>query len=234
MRCIIDSDTLAFASASMAEGMGVDQAYFNVNKSLEGLLARLNTSNYTLYLTGENNFRYKIFPEYKRYRRDLPRPEHLQAVKEYLKSEYQAVISDGCEADDLCGIDQCQSEKAGEETMIVSIDKDLDMVPGWHFSPAIVRLGVEVRPERQYLVSPLEAIRFFYYQLLVGDSGDGIKGVPGIGKVKAAKILEGLDNEKDLYEAVESYYSCEEELLLNGQCLWIWREENGIWQIPDW
>jgi 5'-3' exonuclease len=68
--------------------------------------------------------------------------------------------------------------------------------------------------------------------MLVGDSTDGIKGAKGIGKVKATAILNGLTEEKDLYEAIENYYSCPEEILLNGQLLWIWREQGDVWQLP--
>lgn len=213
--------------------MSDTQAHWNADGGVEKLCADLNTNNYTLYLTGGNNFRYKIFPEYKIGRRNQPRPEHLQSVKEYLVKEYGAVLSDGCEADDLCGVDQCKAMEAGEDTRIVHIDKDIDMIPGHHYSPAINRLGVVVRPERHYVVSPTDAIRFFYYQMLVGDSTDGVKGAKGIGKTKAPAILNGLTEEKDLYEAIENYYSCPEEILLNGQLLWIWREQGGIWTIPN-
>ena len=224
---------MAFASASMAESLDVSQAYYNVEKSLEQTSARLNGLPMTLYLTGDNNFRYNIFPEYKLNRRKQPRPTHLQAVKLYLADKHAAVISDGCEADDLCGIDQTQSNAQGEDTILCSIDKDLDQIPGKHYRPAIWRDGVEISPEREYYVTPNDGLRFFYWQLLVGDAGDGVKGAKGIGKVKAERILEGLSNELELFEAVSDYFSCEEELLLNGQVLWIWRAPEGIWKLPN-
>ena len=230
MRAIIDADTLAFAAASMAEGMDESQAHWNAANSLDFLLARVNNPPFQLYLTGDNNFRYQIYPEYKANRRNTPRPTHLQSVKDFLVREYKAVMSDGCEADDLCGIDQCTSE---DETFIIHIDKDLDMIPGKHFSPEINRLGKTVREEREYYVTPIDGLRTFYTQLLVGDPGDNVKGAKGIGKVKAEKILKNCENENDFIEAVRDYFSCDEELLLNGQCLWIWRKENDIWTIPE-
>lgn len=232
IRAILDSDTLAFAAASMAEGQDVSQACWNAENSLEKLAARLNGIPMTLYLTGENNFRYKIFPEYKAYRRNLPRPTHLKAVKDYLVSQHNAILSDGNEADDLCGIDQCQSNSNGEDTILCHIDKDLDTIPGKHYNPAIVRNGVIVREEREYIISPKDAIYNFYYQLLVGDPTDGIKGAPGIGKVKAKRILEGCETEIQFYEAVKDYFSCDEELLMNARCLYIWQRENDEWNIP--
>lgn len=212
--------------------MSNTQANWNADQAIEKLCATLNSTNYTLYLTGDNNFRYKVFPEYKIGRSNTPRPEHLQSVKEYLVKEYGAVLSDGCEADDLCGIDQCTAIVNGEDTRISHIDKDIDMIPGLHHSPAIMRLGEVVRPERYYTVSPTDAIRFFYYQMLVGDSTDGIKGAKGIGKVNAVRILADLTEEEDLFNAVEAHFSCEEEMLLNGKLLWIMREKDKQWEIP--
>lgn len=231
MKAFLDFDTPAFAAAQMAEGQGLTQALWNVDNALEWALARLNNPPHQIYLTGKNNFRYQIYPEYKA-NRPKERPEYLEDVKQHLVKEYGAIISDGCEADDLCGVAQCEAAKNGEESIIYSGDKDLDMIPGWHFSPQLNREGRVIREERQYLVSPIEGLRAFYYQMLVGDSTDNVKGAPGIGKVKAAKILDGLTDEKDLYEAIEPYFSCDEEIELNGAVLWIWREMNNVWRIP--
>lgn len=220
---------MAFAAASMAEGQGVTQALWNVDKALDGLLARLNMPSFQLYLTGDNNFRYTIYPEYKA-NRPKERPEYLKDVKQHLVNSYGAVVSDGCEADDLCGIDQCTSD---DETFIVAIDKDLDMIPGKRYSPAIMRNGQIVKDEREYYITPTDAIQFFYHQLLIGDPTDNVKGAAGIGKVKAKRILEGLTDERELFEAVQPLFSCDEELLLNAQLLWIWREPEGIWKFPE-
>lgn len=217
----------------MAEGQDVTQACYNLVHSLDKLLARLNNPQYQLYLTGQGNFRYDIYPEYKANRKDQVKPTHLQAVKEFAIKEYKAVISEGCEADDLCGIDQYQSNLLGEETLLVHTDKDLDMIPGNHFNPELWREGICIREERRYIVSPNDAIRHFYWQMLVGDPTDNIKGARGIGPKKAAPILGDLTDEMELYQAIEPYYSSEEEILLNGQCLWIWREPEGIWRLPS-
>ena len=232
MRLIVDSDTLAFAAAAMAEGQDETQAIWNAVNSIQKLEAQFNGLPMKFYLTGENNFRYSIYPEYKAYRRELKRPEYLEAVKNYLVSDWNAILSDGCEADDLCSIDQFQSNKMGEETLLIHVDKDLNMVPGRHWNPPLTRHGLIIKEEKEYVVSPMEAIKFFYTQMLMGDPTDGIKGVPGIGKVKAAQILDGLETEQELFEAVYDRYASEEEMLLNGQCLWVWRSFGGIWEFP--
>ena len=62
--------------------------------------------------------------------------------------------------------------------------------------------------------------------------------VKNIGKVRAAKLLEDLDDEIDLYNAVyEKYVQVYGEdaykvLFENAQLLWIRRQENEVWSPP--
>lgn len=213
----------------MAEGQSEQIACWNFNAAMDKLLADLNVPKYKMYCTGPNNFRYNVYPEYKANRGEDP--TFRAVVKQYAIEHWGAILSDGCEADDLLGIEQCAAGE--EETMIVTIDKDLNMIPGWHYTPELMRKGVLIKPAKRFLVSPTDGIRFFYYQMLVGDPTDNIKGAKGIGKTKAPGILEGLTEEKDLLEAVRDHYSCDEELLMTGQCLWIWRKQNDIWKLPS-
>lgn len=210
----------------MAEGDAEQIAIWNANKAIESLLDKLNAPDYVLFVTGENNFRFRVYPEYKANRIKQPRPIHLQAVKDHLIVNWKAVESEGCEADDLCGIEQCSSSELGIDTMISSIDKDLDMIPGWHYSPEISRKGTIVREAKQYLVSPDDASRFFYGQLLTGDATDNIKGLPGCGKVGATKMLAGLESEINLFQCVRAAYACDQELEMNARCLWIQRKKD--------
>lgn len=225
MIALIDADTMCFASASMAEGMDEANAIWNVQNALDGLLAAWNIADFQLFVTGKGNFRYSIYPEYKA-NRSASRPEHLQACKDYLCREHGGVSATGCEADDLIGVEAYKRLALELPYVIVSIDKDLDMLEGLHYSPEIRREGKTVKEARRYHVSPTDALRFFYYQLLVGDATDNIKGVKGIGKKKAPGILSGLQDEAQLFRAVADNYGHEEEMIMNAKCLWIWRKEN--------
>jgi DNA polymerase-1 len=222
---LIDADTMCFASAAMAEGMDEANAIWNVQNQLDALLAAWNIADYQLFVTGPGNFRYQIYPEYKGNRR-AERPTHLGACKDYLCREHGAILSIGVEADDLIGIAAYKHLELGDDYTIVSIDKDLDMLEGLHYSPEIRREGKVVKAPRRYHVSPIDAIRFFYYQLLVGDPTDNIKGARGIGKKKAPKILDGLLHEEQMWRAVSEHYSSEEEMILNAKCLWIHRKQD--------
>lgn len=119
------------------------------------------------------------------------------------------------------------------DTIIATVDKDLDMIPGMHYSWPIVRKGAVVREGKIYEVSEVEGIRSFYRSLLVGDRTDNIFGVDGIGKVKAAKMIDNLETEEEMFERVAELYQGDmDRLLVNGKCLWIMREENKQWDFP--
>lgn len=202
-----------------------------------------------VYLTGKDNFREKIATtkEYKG-NRVAAKPFHYNNIKGYLKAKYNAIVVDGMEADDALAIEQTKRD----DTIICSRDKDLRMVNGWHF-------GWECGRQPQF--GPLEVdelgalelddkgkirgtgLRFFYSQLITGDTVDNIQGLPRCGDKKAYSTLENCTTERELYEAVRDLYKeklGEEWLPLlkeNAYLLWMVREldDNGqpvMWKPP--
>lgn len=235
MRALLDGDIYAFRSAAASENDDLGIAIWRMEEMIDNTLAETSADEFSIYLSGANNFRYQVYPEYKA-NRPPERPRFLSDLKQHLTDKYGAITSDGCEADDLLGIEQCSSEN----TIICSIDKDLRMIPGHHYSFEIggkitkgPRTGETwVKPMELTFVEPLAGLRQFYYQMLVGDTADNIKGAIGVGKVNATRILADCTNEQEFYEAIEPHFSCEEEILMTGQCLWIWRKPNDRWEIP--
>ena len=241
-------DIYAFRSAAASENEELGIAVYRLEEMLDNTLAETGADEFSIFLSGENNFRYEIYCEYKA-NRTQPKPRHRKDLKNYLIEKYQAVVSDGCEADDLLGIEQCKLfyedpddvasgkwKKNLYSTIICSLDKDLRMIPGNHYSFAIrgTNKGTSwERPAEKVFVEPLEGLRHFYTQVLTGDSTDNVKGAPGIGKVKAKRILQDCINEQEMFEAVRDCFSCDEELLITGQCLWIWRKDKDIWKFPN-
>jgi 5'-3' exonuclease len=232
MRALLDGDIYAFRSASSAENDNLGIAIFRVEEMIDKTLHETSADEFSIFLSGDSNFRYQIYPEYKANRKQ-PKPRFLREVKDYLIEKYAAEVSEGCEADDLLGIAQCTGTG---DTIICSLDKDLRMIPGNHYSFEIngtSSLGKKwTKPMEIVNVEPFDGLRRFYMQLLTGDATDNIKGATGIGKVKAQRILAGCSTEREMVEAVADCYSSDEELLMNGQCLWIFRKPNDRWKIP--
>lgn len=212
----------------------VENALHSAKLMIESIIEDTEASTHQLYLTGKGNFREEIATilPYKG-NRDQPKPTHYQALRDYLVNVWNAEIVDGMEADDKLAIEQ------NDDTIICSIDKDLNMIAGWHYN---------WQTKDKCWVDEQNAMYSFYHQLLTGDRTDNIQGIPGIGKCKANKILNGCLTEEEMYEAVigayEAFYLDKEEEEIeqivreNANLLWIVREldDEGnpvLWNQPS-
>lgn len=164
------------------------------------------------------------------------KPFHFDNITAYLVANYDCRISNGLEADDLMAIEQ--TGRNGQ-TIICTRDKDLRMVPGWHygwecgkqpsFGPELVDSKGWLRLNEKGDVKGA-GLKFFFYQMLVGDTVDNIPGCPKIGEVKAYKLLNELttkrEHEEAVIEAYKSYYGDEyqERLEEQSKLLWMVRE----------
>lgn len=229
MLALIDADIVAYRVGFSCQRKGLDGelevdpveiAYARVDELMERIPLDIGATSYVAYLTGPNNFRLQYNPQYKA-NRTAAKPIHLPAIREYLVVRWNAVVTDGIEADDALGIHQMSND---DDTIICSIDKDLKQIPGKHYN--------FVKGEYEE-VSYLQGLKFFYEQMLIGDSVDNIFGVEGIGKAKAPRIIQPCETELEMFEAVQSRYDSDERLLMNGVCLWIQRKPNEVWTFPD-
>jgi DNA polymerase-1 len=147
-----------------------------IERELTFLRDTLELDDWTIFLTAGGNFRKDISPTYKLHRAKREKPKYLLDCYRYLYEQWGAVSERGLEADDLLGI-ACTENP---ERLLVSYDKDLRQIPGWHYDTRNFTLSY---------VNPQEAERFFLTQLLMGDAADNVQGIKGIGPVKAGKLL---------------------------------------------
>jgi len=237
----IDGDLVAFRTAASVTDDGEEEiAILRADRLMRELIHSTEIDGYNCFISGGDNFRKKVNPQYKANRTTEP-PKFLQACREFLVKEWNAVLANGCEADDLLGINQkiindsyhsmmLEGQQQGcHESIIISLDKDLLMIPGWHYSWEISGAGWTKEAQRTY-TTPLDGIRTFYKQMLIGDVSDNIFGVRGIGKVKASKILDEIEDEDEMIEIVHDLYDEDSErFLMNAQCLWIMQREGETW-----
>lgn len=207
------------------------------------ILADIQPTDYRIYLTGENNFRFDIATllPYKGHRDDTERPVYYEFIKHILKNQYHAITVDGIEADDAMSITQWHHERnqTGWTTIIASQDKDLKMVPGEHYNPS---------KREKFNMSKIDARFSFYCQLLSGDSTDNIPGIYRIGEATARKILSSKKDKSndDLYSAVLKEYIKaqqnekirekmpgikfgEDRIKEVGRLLWMLQEKYQLW-----
>lgn len=144
----------------------------------------------------------KTDPKFK----ETPRPKHKKAIMDYMCKHWGATIINGMEADDKVAMVQYEdwskhplvTKEQDSKTCIIHVDKDINMVPGWHYNPS---------HEDLYYVDELEGMKFFYKQVLTGDAQDNIPGLYLIGPKKADKIIDYLYTDEDMKFAVVNTYS---------------------------
>lgn len=159
--------------------------YARLRDKIQGILQLTECTEYTVYLTGDNNFRKElaVTNTYKGHRPEDGKPLLYQEMKDYLLKHHPCEIAHDREADDLLSINQTDC------TVLCSTDKDLDQVPGWHFN---------FRDNELYYIPEQYAMYWSMVQLATGDSTDNIKGLKGIGYAKAEKALKGKTKQEML------------------------------------
>lgn len=211
----------------------VEHALHNVRTVVDKALESLHLTEWDviMHLSGDNNFRFDIATTrpYKGNREKSKRPTHEEAIKDYIRSKWLTVTSEGEEADDVMGYTQCALGPL--DSVIVTQDKDLDMIPG---------LKYDFVHDEGYSVTEEQAMYNFHIQLLMGDSTDNIPGLQGIGKAKARKALEGVDPAEHMATVMQMYQAHSpkpddwyEYLREQGKLLWIRREPDQMWEPPE-
>jgi len=222
MIALIDGDILCYRIGFATNEESEDVAIRTMASFLEEMLMfDLDCTEWKTYLTGKTNFRFDVAvtAPYKGNRKG-DKPVHHGLLREYLETSWNGVISDGCEADDEIAI---AATSHGDESIIVSLDKDFDQVQGWHYN--------FVKKDKYYITHE-EGLLNFYMQFLTGDRIDNIVGVKGIGPVKARKLLEDKTE-------LEMFNTCSEELgsveraVENGRLLYLQRSHGELWEPPS-
>ena len=271
MKALIDADILRYEIGfgaergikELVEGgseMDIKPSMAYIEELLTGriysILDAVKADDFCLYLSKEDDNKRKEFATLKPYKgqRESKKPYQFENMTTFITSTLPNVVSSmGLEADDMMAIDQIAALKAGrKDTVIVSRDKDLLQIPGYHYGwscgrqdekPLFFQDGREFGEIDLSLKGTLtgHGLAFFYAQMLMGDSTDNIQGVPKVGPKKAYNVLSAKPNNEWLYVVASMYrghygidwYEAMEE---NGKLLWLVRrfdaEDEPAWYIP--
>lgn len=235
MKLLIDCDTLCYSTAIAHEteirwSDEVHTLHSDSKVCIESIEAKvaklkkdLDATEVVLVLTDyKDNFRRTLcYPEYKYSRKKIRRPLCLGALREYVIDKYNAIVLPSLEGDDVLGILSTTKSSKDIQKVIVSIDKDLKTIPGWHYNPD---KDTELR-----FISREEADYYFYLQTLMGDRTDGYPGCPGIGPKTAEKILAAAAGDNPWPYIVKAYVKeglTEDFALSQARCARILRSED--------
>lgn len=255
MHALIDADIMCYemGSAVDRDGIPIDWPLVRsrVDMKINHILWMTEATSWSGYLTAQNktNFRFEVatIKGYKAHRAKKDKPYWYQDVYDYIAGMNNITVVEGQEADDAMSIYQWRNltsvlETYGPEhitentdTVICTRDKDLLMVPGWHYAwPSYSQ------EEREpFWISPIEGLRNFYKQLLTGDAADNIPGLYGIGpSSNFLRKMDTVETELEMFayvqELYEKYYGSYWKffLLENGRLLWMRRYDGEMWEFP--
>lgn len=143
-------------------------------------MAETRCSEAVLVFSGTKNFRKELWSGYKLSRAATIKPPAYWTTFRRLKSagKYQVLLEDCLEGDDYVGI--LLTRPSPVHRIADMTDKDVMTLP-----------DIEVYREGEIQkTTQASADRFHLIQTLMGDTTDGYKGCPGMGKVSAAKVLD--------------------------------------------
>lgn len=188
-----------FTRVSRVELQPLAYALQIIGNSLRDIIDKVGAEQNMVFISGDTNFRNEIavMRGYKESRRLRDKPQYFYPSREYLLKSWNAIMIEGEEADD--GVAQMATSCELDDQMccIATIDKDLMTVPGWKYN---------YDKHEFHFVTIKEARMKFYTQLLTGDKGDDIVGVPGIGPAGASQLLKPNMTEYEMFQVVLAEY----------------------------
>ena len=225
---LIDSDFLAYKAAQACEE-GIDfgndviiaQSNFsNVLKIFEREIKKVKTAmmddEIILYFSSTENFRKKIYVDYKGHR-NRRKPLGYRRLVNHCRENYNFVCRKGLEADDSIGIDATNPKYASLDNIVVSPDKDMKQIPGvlWNLTDDVEEITKE------------DGDTWHLIQSLAGDPTDGYAGCPGIGVKRALDLLNKHDSKWEaICQAFRERGLSDDDALLNARLAKILQHDN--------
>lgn len=233
-----DTDSLRLAKVALNRQLAYMRTYID---------ARFKTPNgsqikkMTIYLSNDDikNFRYEVAKTqpYKGNRIGMVKPRFFKELKQELINRKDSILVEGIEADDAMGI---ESSKAPTKTIIVSMDKDMRMIPGWKWEMDDTRHPFYV-DDPGYLVLEKRSgytqlfgtgTDWLYAQMLMGDKADNIPGLKGYGPKKAYDtLIKYKELNDDVVKEIYKKEKCLDRFNEVKELLWILRKSRDVKEL---
>ena len=216
MKALIDADYTVYKSCAGAEEdidwgddvITVVSRFSEALKNVERDLTKIKNEfmwdvpELILFFSDSENFRKKIYPEYKGHR-NRKKPCGYRRVITELSNRYEIIKLPTLEADDALGI----YATANPGNIVCSPDKDLRQIPGKLYDM-----------KELTTIDPIEGAKWHLIQTLAGDQTDGYSGAPGIGIKRAVALFEEHGYTwKTVVKAFEDKNLTEDDALMNAR-----------------
>lgn len=194
----IDGDSILYTANHSTEDDILEckhKVYNKIQEITNNVEERFNIIKTVIVVGGKNNFRYKLYPEYKKNRPE--KHPNIAILKQYIIESCGAIEAEYGEADDyLYNLHLI----AKGNVVLATIDKDIKAnMPGVYYN---YRSYDDVQGKFEY-VSKKEQKYRLAHQIITGDASDGINFSPKIGKAYADKVLH---KEMTHYQYIKEVY----------------------------
>lgn len=165
---------------------------------------------------GSSSYRKTIYPDYKQNRKEKYENQTEEEREKFerffnaweecllvLQQEFHLIRFQGVEADDIMAYISRNSNKFGiEQLWLASSDKDIDLLvrPGISRFSYVTRKETTVDNWREHHDCDRED--YVYLKAIMGDSGDNIKGVTGIGPKRGLELITKYGSVYDIIDAI--------------------------------
>lgn len=182
MKLVVDGDSICFIcgwnTVLKAWDTDYDRVILNVNNLVSKILINTKANEYLGFVGQGRGFRKELFPDYKSNRDGAVYPPYLGQIKQHLVDYWNFVKVSKFEPDDAVSILKYRDK----EVTIAAIDKDIIYnIPGEHYN---------YKTHQWIKTSKTDANLTFWKSMILGDTSDGIKGIPKKGSVYAEKVFE--------------------------------------------
>ena len=205
----------------------------------------------------KDNFRYKLYSKYKHRRQSKPRPFYYHDIKTYILRKYNGEIVQDGEADDALGIFSTEDTiifSSDKDLLQIPGDHhDLDFGTSYKtkhgktiFRKKYLKDG-HIRVDDPGILFYYDKFnskgekkggdligtgqRWFFAQMLLGDSTDDIPGIKSYGPAKVYKLLKDVDSLDEIKEIVYNIWKEKGDMELYeivAQLLWIKRSVDSF------
>lgn len=226
----VDADFVAYQISyeKKDDPKTLDEMQHNAEVIIDNMRKQAGAEHVHMHLTPASSnkggrYVFAIQKPYQGNREDKEKPRFLHIMRQWLSERYPGTLHQFCEADDGLSSSQYAAIAAGRTdlSVIVSKDKDLRMVPGWHLDwdnggmifvdPNEPFGWVELVEKKSALGQVTKKLngygqKWFWAQMLIGDTADNIQGLPMVTGaymnsvsptapvIAAQKILSDLDD----------------------------------------
>lgn len=194
MISLIDADSLIWIIAyNHQENSGDETAVKqSCDSFIRDILALSGCDSYIASFSAKDNFRHRNY-KYAPYKGNRPeRPEFMalwgQRITDHFINKHGFIVPVDLEADDV--IMALVHLLGTENVVICSPDKDLKQVAGTFYDYKKQSAIEESFIPKLEIVTKEQAHYNFWLQMVMGDTSDNVKSIPGLGEVKAKALLD--------------------------------------------